>query len=44
MAINRYWLLTDIGVETTEVSQENSDGNNNFIGNDGDITNGKADN
>lgn len=38
------WLLTDIGVETTEVSQENSDGNNNFIGNDGDITNGKADN
>ena len=38
------WLLTDIGVETTEVSQENSDGNHNFIGNDGDITNGKADN
>lgn len=24
------WLLTDIGVETTEVSQENSDGNNKF--------------
>ena len=38
------WLLTDIGVETTEVSQDTSNGNNNFIGNDGDITNGKADN
>ena len=38
------WLLNDIGVETTEVSQDTSNGNNNFIGNDGDITNGKADN
>ena len=38
------WLLTDIGVETTEVSQDTSNGNNNFIGNDGDITNGKTDN
>lgn len=40
------WLLNDIGVETTtqEVTQENSSGNNNFIGNDGDITNGKAEN
>ena len=41
------WLLNDIGItteETTtqEVTQENSNGNNNFIGNDGDITNGKA--
>ena len=38
------YILNDIGTETTEVTQENSDGNNNFIGNDGDITNGKADN
>lgn len=38
------WLLNDIGVETTEVSQDTSNGNNNFIGNDGDITNGKTDN
>ena len=41
------WLLNDVGtIETTtqEVSQENDSGNNNFIGNDGDITNGKANN
>lgn len=38
------WLLNDIGVETTEVSQDTNNGNNNFIGNDGDITNGKTDN
>lgn len=38
------WLLNDIGVETTEVSQDTDSGNNNFIGNDGDITNGKTDN
>ena len=40
------YLLNDIGtIETTttqEVSQENTDGTNNFVGNDGDITNGKA--
>lgn len=40
------WLLNDIGTieETTtqEVSQENDNGNNNFIGNDGDIINGKT--
>ena len=39
-------LLNDIGTieETTtqEVSQENDDGNNNFIGNDGDIINGET--
>lgn len=29
-------------VETVEVTQENADGYNNYIGNDGDITNGKA--
>lgn len=31
-------------VETTEVVQENSDGYNNYIGNDGDIDNGETDN
>lgn len=30
--------------ETITVSQENEDGINNYIGNDGDITNGSADN
>lgn len=38
------YILNDIGTETTEITQENSDGNNNFIGNDGDITNGEAKN
>ena len=39
------YVLNDIGVieETTqEVMQENESGNNNFIGNNGDITNGKT--
>lgn len=30
-------------VETTEITQENADGYNNYIGNDGDINNGNAD-
>lgn len=42
------YLLNDIGTieETTtqEVSQDNENGNNNFIGNDGDIINDKAEN
>ena len=43
------YILNDIGTTTEEtitqeVTQENSNGNNNFIGNDGDITNGKANN
>lgn len=41
------YILNDIGVieETTqEVMQENESGNNNFIGNSGDIINGKAEN
>lgn len=41
------YLLNDIGTieETTqEVSQQNESGNNNFIGNDGDIINGEAKN
>lgn len=41
------YVLNDIGVveETTqEVMQQNDSGNNNFIGNNGDIINGKAEN
>lgn len=39
------YLLNDIGViEETTITQENEDGYNNYIGNDGDITNGKTDN
>lgn len=42
------YLLNDIGTieETTtqEVSQDNENGNNNFIGNNGDIINGKTKN
>ena len=42
------WLLNDIGTieETTtqEVSQENDNGNNNFVGNNGDIINGETEN
>lgn len=29
-------------VESTEITQENADGYNNYIGNDGDITKGEA--
>jgi hypothetical protein len=37
------YVLNDISnVTTTEVSQDNENGYNNYIGNDGDITNGKA--
>ena len=36
------WLLNDIG--TIEVSQDNTNGYNNYIGNDGDIINGKTNN
>lgn len=41
------YLLNDIGtIETTteEVTQKNDNGYNNYIGNDGDIDNGKSDN
>jgi capsular polysaccharide biosynthesis protein len=41
------YLLNDIGTveETTqEVSQQNESGNNNFVGNDGNIINGNAKN
>lgn len=37
------WLLNDISVEeTTEVTQDTQTGYNNYIGNDGDIINGKT--
>ena len=38
------YLLNDIGVieETTTITQDNENGYNNYIGNDGDITNGKT--
>lgn len=40
------YILNDIGTieETTSVTQDNENGYNNYIGNDGDITNGKANN
>ena len=38
------YLLNDTStVETTEVTQDNDNGNNNYVSNDGDITNGKTD-
>ena len=38
------WYESQFETITTEVIQENADGYNNYIGNDGDISNGKADN
>ena len=38
------WLLNDIGTYEDVITQENENGYNNFIGNDGDIINGKTDN
>ena len=38
------YILNDIGVieETTEITQDNENGYNNYIGNDGEINYGKA--
>ena len=43
---NAGWLYYESQFETitTEVAQENADGYNNYIGNDGDIVNGETDN
>ena len=43
---NGAWLYCESQFETitTEVTQENADGYNNYIGNDGDIVNGETDN
>ena len=43
------WLIYNSQFEvveetTTTITQDNADGYNNYIGNDGDIVNGKADN
>ena len=39
------YILNDTGtIEETEITQDNKDGYNNYIGNNGDINNGKADN
>lgn len=39
------YLLNDISnVDNTEITQQNEDGYNNYIGNDGDITNGETNN
>ena len=40
---NLAWLCYEEQYETVRVQQENERGVNNFIGNDGDIYNGKAD-
>ena len=34
------WLLNDIGTYEETITQENENGYNNYIGNDGDINNG----
>ena len=46
---NAGWLIYEAQFEvveetTTTITQDNADGYNNYIGNDGDIVNGKADN
>ena len=41
---NGMWIWHEIQFEDIEISQENEDGYNNFIGNDGDIFNGETDN
>ena len=44
VASNAGWLWYESQFEDVVVTQENADGYNNFIGNDGDIVNGEADN
>lgn len=39
---NIYLLNDTTTVETTEVTQDNSNGYNNYVGNDDDITNGET--
>ncbi len=40
---NAAWIYYESQWETISVTQENDDGYNNYIGNDGDIYNGKTD-
>ena len=46
VASNGAWIWWESQYQTIEttITQENADGYNNYIGNDGDIVNGKADN
>lgn len=37
------WYESQFETVTTEIMQENADGYNNYIGNDGDIVNGETD-
>ena len=37
------WIVYESSFQDVIITQENADGYNNFIGNDGDINNGKAD-
>jgi len=44
-ATNGYWLWYESQFEdVVTVTQDNADGYNNYVGNDGDITNGEAEN
>lgn len=40
---NVIWIIYENSFEEVVVTQENADGYNNYIGNDGDITNGETD-
>lgn len=40
---NALWIWNESQFEKVEVTQENEDGYNSFIGNDGDIYNGETD-
>lgn len=41
---NGYWIWYESQFEDIVVTQENADGYNNYVGNDGDIYNGEANN
>lgn len=42
---NIYWIWYENQfIDEVTVTQDNTDGYNNYVGNDGDITNGKTDN
>ena len=43
-ASNAAWLYYESSFEEIRIEQDNESGYNNFIGNDGDIYNGEADN
>ena len=41
---NLAWICYENSFEDVEITQENDDGYNNYVGNDGDIYNGNAEN